>query len=111
MFFAMKFWLACFGLLFVGAELFQWVMQISWQFSGSGLILGGMGLALASNATHLPRIRTTSADLSQVSSEKAVDQGGVDQAIASLPHRNLEQTAQSPTDEDSISFKVRFPWR
>lgn len=51
----MKFWLTCFVLLFTGAELFEWFSQLeSWQASGIWLVLGGMGLAAASNAAHLP---------------------------------------------------------
>lgn len=52
-----KFWLSCFFLLFVCAELFEWIARLgSVQLHGVWLILGGMCLAVASNASHLPRL-------------------------------------------------------
>jgi hypothetical protein len=123
----MKFWLACFGLLFVGAELFQWMVQLSWQFSGSGLILGGMGLALASNAAHLPKSAAVDKAASasspgaeaiaahqtvtqQTVTQQTVTQQTVTQQTAQSS-RPLDQAAPNPSNQDSISFKVRLPWR
>ena len=86
----MKFWLACFLLLFVGAELLEWVMHIavmgdSVQASGSWLILGGMGLAAASNAKHLPKAPQVSAtpdkELASHAHESGPSESGPSEAV------------------------------
>ena len=47
---ALRFWFVAFVVLFVAVELFQWVAALgSWQPTGMWLLLGGMGLAAASN--------------------------------------------------------------
>ena len=62
----MKFGLVCFGLLFIGAELWQWLAELgSQQPAGAVLILGGMGLAAVSNAAHLPKVRGAEEDSSK----------------------------------------------
>ncbi len=102
----MKIWLMCFGLLFVGAELFQWAIQLKiGQFSGGWLILGGMGLAAASNAAHFPQ-------RSAIQSEPA--SSPPPKAAASVSKADDPgNTKRSPTrsEGDSISFEVRSPHR
>jgi hypothetical protein len=113
-----KFWLACFVLLFFSAELFQWFAELEiGQPSGAWLILGGMGLAAASNAAHLPKLGVkpeaaigpeiappagASVDAERSPTEKEDSPNGA-------PDRPLSVAEQSA--EDSISFKVRLPWR
>ncbi len=109
----MRVWLTCFGVLFVGAELFQWVVQLdTWHFSGAWLILGGMGLAAASNAAHLPYLRA--ADPSE--SESALNKAGRKDGATAEVDRAADQdrAKQTPTsalraEQASISFKVRSP--
>ena len=103
----MKVWLTCFGILFVGAELFQWVMQLdSWHFSGAWLVLGGMGLAVASNRTHLPHLSTS--DVSEPESAPTPGSGEPGRVIA---QDSVEQTSTSAhrAEQASISFRVRSP--
>ena len=104
----MKFWLTCFGLLFIGSELFQWFAELGGgQLSGVWLVLGGLGLAAASNAAHLPKLTgTTTSNL--VANEASDRNPTKSQVEAPLP--KPPSVAQQST-EDSISFKVRLPWR
>lgn len=134
----MKFWLVCFVVLFAGAELFDWVMQASGgELSGAWWVLGGMGLAAASNAKHLTAIGADSAPSIEQSTEQSdehssdehsSERSAVKQPVASPPLQPLDRneisvkettnseataTTNSTEDtraEDTISFKVRLPW-
>ena len=129
----MKFWLGCFVVLFAGAELFDWVMQASGgELSGAWWVLGGMGLAAASNAKHLTAIGADSAPSIEQSTEQSdehssdehsSERSAVKQPVASPPLQpldrneisvkettNSEATATTNSTEDTISFKVRLPW-
>ena len=109
----MRLWLTCFGVLFVGAELFQWMMQLgNWQVSGAWLILGGVGLAAASNAAHLPQLGAS--DLGK--SEPKLSSEGVRAGAITGPDKTAAPNKATPTpvsspcaEPDSISFKVRSP--
>ncbi|MGB7250394.1 MAG: hypothetical protein WBC73_15760 [Phormidesmis sp.] len=114
-FWAMKFWLVCFILLFVGAELFEWMVQLSRaQPTGVWLILGGMALAAASNAAHLPKADTADRPLSAASSIEPVAPIGSDvsgQSANQMANQSTEgQSVTERSAQDSISFKVRWPW-
>lgn len=128
----MKFWLVCFGLLFVGAELVQWFAELgSRQPAGAVLMLGGMGLAAVSNAAHLPKVKSPkvkspkakspkvksaeedlsgnlSGNLSGSLSGATAANCAADQSEQSNPDPGLSETQP---DRRSISFKVRFPFR
>ncbi len=120
----MKFWLACFVLLFLGAELFQWFAALEvGQPSGAWLILGGMGLAAASNAAHLPKLNMKQpadaiAKPTDGIASTAVTSADTDRP-ATQPENQIENSHSSTkplsvaeqSAEDSISFKVRLPWR
>ncbi|MEO1395172.1 MAG: hypothetical protein AAFV90_19905 [Cyanobacteria bacterium J06634_5] len=125
----MKFWLVCFVVLFAGAELFDWVMQASGgELSGAWWVLGGMGLAAASNAKHLTAIGADSTPSIEQSDEHSSERSAVKQPVASSPLQPLDRneiavkettnsettaTTNSTEDtraEDTISFKVRLPW-
>jgi hypothetical protein len=43
----LRFWLVCFGILFVMVELWQWLQELTLAFPWS--IVGGIALAIASN--------------------------------------------------------------
>lgn len=112
----MKFWLMCFGVLFIGAELFQWFAELGGgKLSGVWLILGGMGLAAASNAAHLPKL--TAKLISSTTSNATTPDKASDHLAQSQPKEHLKETIPEPPSvaqqsaEDSISFKVRLPWR
>lgn len=93
----------------MSAELFEWVAQIgSWQPSGMGLVLGGVGLAAASNAAHLPRLASGEvAEGSVIAPEPARKDVDTQKDVGSQkPLSVAEQSKQ-----DGISFKVRSPWR
>ena len=108
----MKFWLTCFGLLFIGAELFQWFVELGGgKPSGVWLVLGGMGLAAASNAAHLPKLTG-----SKVNDATALDEVS-DRLAQTQPKEHPKEPIKDPPSaarqsaEDSISFRVRLPWR
>ncbi|MBD2111142.1 MULTISPECIES: hypothetical protein [Cyanophyceae] len=54
----MKLWLICFLILFFGAEAVQWFVQLPWvssvELSLPLTVLGGIGLAIASNYRSWP---------------------------------------------------------
>jgi hypothetical protein len=54
----MKLWLVCFLILFFGAEAVQWFGQLPWvsnvELSLPLTVLGGIGLAIASNYRNWP---------------------------------------------------------
>ncbi len=101
----MKIWLMCFGLLFVGAELFQWAMQLRiGQFSGGWLILGGMGLAVASNAAHLPQRSAIQSEPTSTPPKAAAPASKADDSDSA-------KRPATRSEEDSISFEVRSPHR
>jgi len=120
-----KFWLTCFVLLFAGAELFQWMVALGGaDLSGAWLVLGGMGLAAASNAKHLPRLSPpqvsggTSGQGNDLPSPSTVK--GEPTRQQQIAHKDNAKTTAAATrpesqetdsDKDSISFKVRLPWR
>ena len=129
---ALKFWLACFLLLFVGAELVEWVSHLGMAnselvSSANGvsawlLILGGMGLAAASNASHLPNLSRTSHTAVNDTEEEGNTEKTVsaeEDATAKLQHSTSAANVNAPelksmaeqSREDSISFKIRLPWR
>ena len=100
----MRVWLASFVLVFAAIELFQWIKQLGgFHPTGVGLILCGLGLAAISNAGHM------TSNTGAIEGEEALAES------ETLPA--VEQTAPPaepvPTDrsQDSISFKVRSPWR
>lgn len=112
----MNFWLACFVLIFAAVELFQWFMQLgSWQASGPWLIVGGLALAAASNASHfatssqqedLPSTGQTQEDKPPQGTELAPT------PLAPTVPPSAPQAQRVGRDgQDSISFKVRSPWK
>ena len=141
---ALKFWLACFLLLFIGAELIEWLSHLNFVSdfvgaSGTWLILSGMGLAAASNATHLPKLGQRETAKNEMMQKETMQQK---QALEEIPllasksagntstqnafaenvmnenthKKSAKQTARAKpslseqSKADSISFKVRFPW-
>ncbi|MGB3291924.1 MAG: hypothetical protein WBB01_02910 [Phormidesmis sp.] len=108
----MRLWLTCFGVLFVGAELFQWATQLgSWPLSGTWLILGGVGLAAASNAAHLPQLGGSEPGGSELMPPDGAQDGAIaDTDKAVDPGSAKPRPVSSPRPEqDSISFSVRSP--
>ena len=111
-------------LLFVSVELLDWGLQLgSLQPVGYWTVLGGLGLAAASNAKHLPKLSgtETKGDLTGVQG-KSVAQSNGSQPKASplISEQSKAETAETVTkssgegvdrSDDSISFRVRWPWR
>ncbi len=109
-----------FVLLFVGVELLDWVLQLgNSQPVGYWTVLGGLGLAAASNARHLPKLskfeaKGNLADEQGTSTEPPI----VSQPKADPPEpkpSNAEtankRSGKGIDRDDSISFRVRLPWR
>lgn len=123
----MRVWLVAFVLLFATIELFEWLVQLgSWQPTGMWLVLGGMGLAALSNASHIPKnvakesktssqlateqIDSQSSDTQQKAASPPISSQRAAQRAAQLPETKSQKVATSLSDEsdkDSISFKVR----
>jgi len=110
----MRFWLAAFVVMFAAVELFEWVAQLgSWQPTGVWLLLGGMGLAVLSNAAHWGKATDVEA-LKTDSEEPAIEKpshgkiASTDSAVvvSAEQSRKAESIADQST-QDSISFKVR----
>lgn len=108
-----------FVLLFVSVELLDWMLQLgSSQPVGYWTVLGGLGLAAASNAKHLPKLdeAETKRDLTDVPS-KSVAQPKTSPSMAAPSNaetvkQNLEKSVEGiDRSDDSISFRVRWPWR
>jgi hypothetical protein len=116
LFWVMKLWLVSFLILFFGAEAIQWVLQFHW-FSGVELslpvvIIGGIGLAIASNYRQfqalglLPEIFPASdMPVSQDRSPEPLPESKPPQVTTSQP----AVVAASRKKEHSISFKVSKP--
>lgn len=62
----MKLWLVCFFILFFGAEAIQWFGHLPWvsniELSLPLTIVGGIGLAIASNYRNWPTLGPTPAE-------------------------------------------------
>lgn len=100
----MRFWLSAFVVLFVAVELLDWVAHVtSLHAHGVWLVLGGMGLAAASNSgrTHL---------LENEQESKRVSQSNVEKPKEDVQPPNKEKVDLGrgvDRSEDSVSFKVR----
>lgn len=101
-------WLIVFVLLFAGVELLEWIFKLgSAQASGYWTLLGGLGLAAASNAKHLPKLNLKLGD-TQTDTEVAAS---VEREDARLDRPETIADKGIDRSEDSISFRVRLPWR
>ncbi len=112
----MRVWLAGFVVLFVGVELFEWFAQLgSVQASGMGLILGGMGLAAASNAGRWQKPISGKGESNKQPDLKAatpeIKPIEIKSPKINLPEIKSPEPAVVDRSQDSISFKVRWPWR
>ncbi|MEM9948595.1 MAG: hypothetical protein AAF810_21375 [Cyanobacteria bacterium P01_D01_bin.36] len=108
----MRVWFTAFVVLFVAIELLDWIGQMgSVQPSGIWLLLGGMGLAVLSNAAHWPKNSATKA---QTNAQSKTDHAEASTADADAPvaevsagkRQKIEPLVDRST-KDSISFKVR----
>ena len=112
----MRVWFAAFVLLFAMIELFDWMMQLdSWQPTGMWLVLGGMGLAVISNASYWS-IGQPGLDNSKAGQADAQQKATVsEQTIAQIAETKSQKTKSqqmtdslaNQSDKESISFKVR----
>ena len=112
-------WLIGFVLLFIGVETLEWLFRLGGS-DGYWVMLGGLGLAAASNAKHLPKLGDTQANADLSDSKQVADFQQVSAKTSNLeqPQRNAENAANQRTEdknidrsEDSISFRIRLPWR
>lgn len=96
----------CFGLLFGAAELYQWASQAHW-LSSDGLslpilIIGGLGLAIASNYRHLPGLTQRHTQL--------ITPRPTPSPLPSPPETTPTRTVPPPSQRStrpSISFEIR----
>jgi hypothetical protein len=126
----MKLWLVCFFALFFGAESIQWFSQLHW-FSGVELslpmvLVGGAGLAIASNYRYLQSLGLFPEPASRLSSPaspqpptslesskpaSACDQLGATTAARDPQSGQTGPSGQVPVPDKSISFKIHKPPR
>ena len=96
---SVRVWLVGFVVLFVGVELLAWVARLG--SVGYWTMLGGLGLAAASNAKHLPRLNDAKGEADLGSGAPTLSGSAVDE----VPKQGVDRS------DDSISFRVRLPWR
>ncbi|PZO20068.1 MAG: hypothetical protein DCF25_07300 [Leptolyngbya foveolarum] len=109
-------WLIGFVLLFVSVELLDWVLQMgSSQPVGYWTVLGGLGLAAASNAKRLPKLSgsETKSDLTDASGKSVSQPKASPLAPEQSNAKTVNKSSKQAVDrsDDSISFRVRLPWR
>lgn len=105
---SMRLWLLCCACLFIGFQIYDWISHQAWLTADLSLlwvILGGLGLAIASNrslpsATPPSKIKTKASSLQmpQVSPKDSL-KISTDVAIAS-------NNSQSQAEKESISFEI-----
>ncbi len=96
----MRFGIACFVILFLGTELYHWLLGLGQlELSLPMMIVAGGGLAIASN---LPRSTTQSSTETEPTAAKVSSQ-------PTIPTQT-QKTVQPP-DPDRISFKIRPPFQ
>lgn len=104
----MRVWLASFVLMFAAVELFQWAKQLGgFHPTGLGLIVCGLGLAAVSNVGHIAG-GAEPAELAEGEPSEPPAAQTTKEESASPSSSSAEPTDRS---QDSISFKVRSPWR
>ena len=108
-------WLIGFVLLFIGVETLEWLFRLGGS-DGYWVMLGGLGLAAASNAKHLPKLSESQANADLSKSKQVADSKQAGDKTANP--RNAENIVNKRTEDnntdrsdDSISFRVRLPWR
>ena len=93
----MRFGIACFVILFLGTELYHWLMGLGqFELSLSMTIVAGGALAVASN---LPQSANTPAKVKSPEPESSMT---VSQPSSQPKQLSLDQ-------QDTISFKIRPP--
>lgn len=114
----MRVWLAAFVLMFAAVELFQWFVGLSsWQPSGVWVVLGGMGLAVLSNAGQMQasQMKSEQMNVDQMNANQASESDAAATATKAgeMPSSKMPSSVSEPddssidADQDSISFKVR----
>jgi hypothetical protein len=109
----MKLWLVCFLVLFFGAEGFQWFVGLHWfsgaEFSLPTVLIGGAGLAIASNYRYLQTLGLFPSD--EVHSLPSPSSQSL--PVTGPPHSQPTQSVQPAKPESvrgkSISFEIRKP--
>lgn len=99
----MKLWLVCFLILFFGAEAVQWFGQLPWvsrvELSLPLTVLGGIGLAIASNYRNWPTSAPPAAPPEPPPLPSPTPQPG---SAAATP-------AKVSRKADTISFEIKKP--
>jgi len=93
----MRFGIVCFVILFLGTELYHWLMGLGqFELSLPLTIMAGGGLAIASN---LPRTTSPTQPEPIAPETPAIE-----------PVQPSQRDSQ-PTDNDTISFKITSPFK
>ncbi len=106
----MKLWLVCFLLLFFSAEGLQWLGQLHWpsspELTQPWVILAGIGLAVASNASRWPTWPAMTDGTSRQASQAPHPTPIQIQTVAAVTD---QVPALRSTQGKSISFEIRKP--
>ncbi|MEM6713751.1 MAG: hypothetical protein AAF622_01620 [Cyanobacteria bacterium P01_C01_bin.147] len=121
----MALWLLCCVLLFVTSCGYDWLSHQSWFFTPElslpWLVLGGLGLAIASNrhVWHLADWRWPSKTVASTTSLQTVSElqlrqtpvvsSAAQPSIETLPQNATGQAAKAIAANASISFKIASP--
>lgn len=109
----MKLWLVCFLILFFGAEAFQWLGEVPWvssvELSLPLTVLGGIGLAIASNHRQWIDLTALVNDRTQGAIAPNLDLLDPDNAplAAVQPPEPKAKSAQPSQKPNSISFEIK----
>ncbi|MGG6238127.1 hypothetical protein ACQ4N7_05760 [Nodosilinea sp. AN01ver1] len=102
----MKLWLVCFLILFFGAETAQWLGQLPWvgsaELSLPLTVVGGIGLAVASNYRHWPGLGAIAAKAEAPPLPTASPPPSTTVAASVPPPKGSRRT-------NSISFEIKKP--
>lgn len=106
----MRLWLLCCGVMFAVAQGYQWLIQQTWwtevQLSLPWTVMGGLGLAIASNMRGFRRSFTASQ--SPTSPQVAPTASPTAPEAATQSPQTACQTSATPA-KPSISFEISRP--
>ena len=108
----MALWLLCCILLFITSRGYDWLSHQSWfampELSLPWLVLGGLGLAIASNYSAWQSL-TTSSTLPDATDNLGPPTVSTTSVVTDAPAKSQPPAVNSARQPASISFKVATP--
>ncbi|MGD1904679.1 MAG: hypothetical protein ACFB0C_01650 [Leptolyngbyaceae cyanobacterium] len=101
----LRLWLLCCGVMFVVSQGYEWASHQAWfgmpHLSLPWLILGGIGLAIASNRTELKSLTSTPPQSPLASAPAATE-------TTVLPTATVPEKAPTQSPQDSKAASISF---